>query len=133
MTGAEARQAALGLSLPPARIETESTTNLNDNAGSSDACVCGVLEVSAKTGENVDKLFSQMAIEVLRLRWLNQQRRDESANMLVRARLGDQKKSPPRAAAPASPEKLRAVDRKPSKRSSFWGKVSTPFLRKQAV
>jgi GTPase SAR1 family protein len=43
---------------------------------------CAFLEVSAKTGDNVDKIFAVAGREVLKSRWLNQQRREEAERML---------------------------------------------------
>ncbi|KAI2467031.1 P-loop containing nucleoside triphosphate hydrolase protein [Annulohypoxylon bovei var. microspora] len=38
---------------------------------------CAFAETSAKTGENIDKVFTQLAKEVLKLRWLNHQQREQ--------------------------------------------------------
>ncbi|KAI1773551.1 P-loop containing nucleoside triphosphate hydrolase protein [Hypoxylon cercidicola] len=42
---------------------------------------CAFLETSAKTGENVDKLFPQLGEEVLKLRWLSYQEREHAERL----------------------------------------------------
>jgi GTPase SAR1 family protein len=42
----------------------------------------GFLETSAKMGDNIDKVFPQLGREVLKLRWLLQQRREQSARQV---------------------------------------------------
>ncbi|XXH03681.1 isocitrate lyase 1 [Hypoxylon texense] len=42
---------------------------------------CVFLEASAKTGENIDKLFPRLGEEVLKLRWLNYQRREQAERL----------------------------------------------------
>ncbi|KAI1207196.1 P-loop containing nucleoside triphosphate hydrolase protein [Annulohypoxylon truncatum] len=38
---------------------------------------CTFAETSAKTGENIDEMFTQLGKEALKLRWLNRQRREQ--------------------------------------------------------
>ncbi|KAI0387100.1 P-loop containing nucleoside triphosphate hydrolase protein [Hypomontagnella monticulosa] len=44
---------------------------------------CMFLETSANTGENIDKLFPQLGDEVLKLRWLNYQRRAQTEKFSI--------------------------------------------------
>lgn len=39
---------------------------------------CTFLETSAKTGENIDKIFPQLGEEVLKLRWLHYQQKEQA-------------------------------------------------------
>ncbi|KAI1758578.1 P-loop containing nucleoside triphosphate hydrolase protein [Hypoxylon sp. FL1150] len=42
---------------------------------------CVFLETSAKTGENINKLFPRLGEEVLKLRWLNYQQREQAEKL----------------------------------------------------
>ena len=44
---------------------------------------CTYIETSAKTGENIDEVFTQLGREVLKLRWLSRQQREESERPLT--------------------------------------------------
>lgn len=80
-------------------------------AGSS----CAFIEVSAKTGDNVDKIFPSLGREVMKLKRLNQQRRDHAEKM---ARLAQLKKPVP---VPVSQHK---------RRMGLWKSLTTPFFRR---
>ncbi|KAI1105130.1 P-loop containing nucleoside triphosphate hydrolase protein [Jackrogersella minutella] len=62
---------------------------------------CTFLETSAKTGENIDKLFPQLGKDVLRLRWLNRQREGEDER-------------------PSTDVQRDSIDLTPSKRVGRW-------------
>lgn len=75
---------------------------------------CVFLETSAKTGENVSKLFPRLGEEVLKLRWLNHQRR-EQAEKLSAVTLEED-----------------AVDKaSPIKRLAKWKSWAQPWLRRR--
>lgn len=44
---------------------------------------CSFLETSAKRGENVDRVFPQLGKDVLKLRWLMRQRKEEEERLAV--------------------------------------------------
>ncbi|KAI0012301.1 P-loop containing nucleoside triphosphate hydrolase protein [Xylariaceae sp. FL0662B] len=50
---------------------------------------CAFLETSAKTGHNVHRLFPLLAKEVLELRWVTQQRREEAERLAAAADAGN--------------------------------------------
>ncbi|OTB09164.1 hypothetical protein M426DRAFT_7181 [Hypoxylon sp. CI-4A] len=74
---------------------------------------CMYLETSAKTGENVDILFPQLAEEVLKLRWLNYQQREEAGRSSADAQEG-------------------FVDASPSKRLARWKSWARPWFQRKA-
>ncbi|KAI2778391.1 P-loop containing nucleoside triphosphate hydrolase protein [Daldinia loculata] len=47
---------------------------------------CAFLETSAKSGDNIDRIFPQLGREVLKLRWLSHQRREEAERLSIDAR-----------------------------------------------
>jgi GTPase SAR1 family protein len=73
---------------------------------------CAFVEVSAKTGDNVDKVFPSLAREVMKLKRLNQQRR-EQAERLARS---------------AQVQKTAPV--LPVKRRGLWKSLTTPFFKR---
>jgi GTPase SAR1 family protein len=74
---------------------------------------CAFIEVSAKTGDNVDKIFPAMAREVMKLKRLNQQRREQAERM---TRLTELQSS-----APPSPLK---------RKRGLWKSLTTPFFKR---
>ena len=44
---------------------------------------CSFLETSARRGENVDKVFPQLGKDVLKIRWLARQRREEEERLVA--------------------------------------------------
>lgn len=77
---------------------------------------CGFVEVSAKTGDNVDKIFPQVGRDILKLKKLNQQRR-EQAERLARER-----------------QEQRQTGTAPMrKKAGLWRMISTPFFRRQTA
>ncbi|KAI0881736.1 P-loop containing nucleoside triphosphate hydrolase protein [Annulohypoxylon maeteangense] len=44
---------------------------------------CTFVETSAKMGENIDRMFTQLGREVLKLRWLNRQRREQVGRISI--------------------------------------------------
>lgn len=73
---------------------------------------CAFTEVSAKTGENVGNVFPLLGKEVLRLKWLGQQRfeQDRMAKMLSQGKK-----------APTLPGK---------RKMGLWKSLTTPFFRR---
>ncbi|KAI1468111.1 P-loop containing nucleoside triphosphate hydrolase protein [Daldinia caldariorum] len=47
---------------------------------------CAFLETSAKTGDNVNRIFPQLGREVLKLKWLNHQRKEEAERLSIDAK-----------------------------------------------
>lgn len=66
------------------------------------------VEVSAKTGENVERVFAELGRDVLKIKWLNQQRREQAERLRVQK------------AAPAAHKR----------RLGFWKTLTTPFFRR---
>lgn len=85
-------------------------------AGANSAA-CAFLEVSAKSGDNIEKLFPQVAREVLKLKWLTKQRREQAEKAALERQAAHQ-------AARAEPMK---------KKLGLWKVLSTPFLRRQSA
>ncbi|KAB5572617.1 P-loop containing nucleoside triphosphate hydrolase protein [Coniochaeta sp. 2T2.1] len=75
--------------------------------------ICAFLEVSAKTGDNVDKVFPSLAMEVMKLKRLNQQRREQAERVAKLAQME-------RRMAPVSPVKRRGL----------WKSLTTPFFKR---
>lgn len=73
---------------------------------------CAFVEVSAKTGDNVDKVFPAIAGEVVRIKRLGQQRRELAERMARLEKVGE--------AAPVSPMKRRGL----------WRVLTTPFFKR---
>lgn len=73
---------------------------------------CAFVEVSAKTGDNVDKVFPSLAREIVKLRRLGEQRREQAERA---ARLAQMQ-----VAAPVSPLKRRGL----------WRSLTTPFFKR---
>jgi GTPase SAR1 family protein len=69
---------------------------------------CAFMEVSAKSGDNIGAIFQQVGREILKLKWINQQRK-EQAEDLIRLR--------------SSPKSL-------PKRMGIWKRISRPFSRR---
>ena len=78
---------------------------------------CAFLEVSAKTGDNVDKIFPAVAREIMRLKRLSQQRREQAE------RQARQQQAERAAAAAAAAGTVR-------KKLGLWKILSTPFFRR---
>jgi GTPase SAR1 family protein len=126
---AEGRKAAMVLSRAAAAggvhtihgrmVLSTSTVNVVADANSPGAPAgavetgCAFLEVSAKTGENVDNIFTHMARDVIRLRLLNQQRREEAERMM---RMRQGLKTPGAETA--------------KRRLGFWKTLTTPFFKR---
>ncbi|KAI1372042.1 P-loop containing nucleoside triphosphate hydrolase protein [Hypoxylon crocopeplum] len=72
---------------------------------------CTFLETSAKTGDNIDKLFPQLGKEVLELRWIERQRRDHVERREAAAQ--------------------HAVDFSPVKRVARWRSWTRPWLQRR--
>jgi len=73
---------------------------------------CAFIEVSAKTGDNVDKVFPLMAREIMKLKRLRQQRREQTER---EARLVQVQQTPPMT---------------PLKRTGLWKSLTAPFFRR---
>lgn len=71
---------------------------------------CSFVEVSAKTGDNVNYIFPQVGREILKLKWLNQQRKDHAENMM----------------------RMRQAAPKPTQKQhkGVWWRISHPFSRR---
>ncbi|KAK1751233.1 P-loop containing nucleoside triphosphate hydrolase protein [Echria macrotheca] len=80
---------------------------------------CPFLEVSAKTGENVDKIFPQIGREILRLKKLGQQRRELAERLARQQQL----------VVAQQQHHVQPVRRK----LGFWRMLSTPFSRRQTA
>ena len=80
---------------------------------------CSFMEVSAKTGENVANVFPVLGKEVLRLKWLGQQRveQDRAEKILKQGRL--EKKSRQNGPVPLK------------RKMGLWKSLTTPFFRRQ--
>jgi GTPase SAR1 family protein len=74
--------------------------------------ICAFIEVSAKTGANVDKVFPTLAREIVKLKRLNQQRRERAERMAMLVQMPK--------TAPVSPMKSRGV----------WKSLITPFFKR---
>ncbi|OIW23689.1 P-loop containing nucleoside triphosphate hydrolase protein [Coniochaeta ligniaria NRRL 30616] len=74
--------------------------------------ICAFVEVSAKTGDNVDKVFPSLAREVMKLKRLGQQRREQAERVARLAQL--------QVTAPVSPLKRRGL----------WKSLMTPFFKR---
>ncbi|KAI2627415.1 hypothetical protein GGS26DRAFT_561701 [Hypomontagnella submonticulosa] len=72
---------------------------------------CMFLETSVITGENVDKLFPQLGEEVLKLRWLNYQRREQAESV--------------------SDEQQRSIDDSSTKRIARWKAWTRPWFQRE--
>jgi len=70
------------------------------------------VEVSAKTGDNVDKVFPSLAREIMKLKRLNLQRKEQAERMASLAQV--------QKAAPVSPLKRRGL----------WKSLTTPFFKR---
>ncbi|KAK3360099.1 P-loop containing nucleoside triphosphate hydrolase protein [Lasiosphaeria hispida] len=77
---------------------------------------CAFLEVSAKTGDNIDKVFPQMGREILRIKKLNEQRREQAERLARQAAAAQQ----------AAQEPMK-------KKLGLWRMISTPFFRRQTA
>ncbi|KAK0719669.1 P-loop containing nucleoside triphosphate hydrolase protein [Lasiosphaeris hirsuta] len=77
---------------------------------------CAFLEVSAKTGDNIDKVFPQMGREILRIKRLNEQRREQAERLARQAAAAQQ----------AAQEPMK-------KKMGLWRMISTPFFRRQTT
>ncbi len=66
------------------------------------------IEVSAKSGENIDRIFAELGKDVLKIKWLNQQRREHAE------RLKSQRLMPPTN----------------KRRLGFWKTLTTPFFKR---
>ncbi|KAJ9165369.1 p-loop containing nucleoside triphosphate hydrolase protein [Coniochaeta hoffmannii] len=74
--------------------------------------ICAFVEVSAKTGDNVDKVFPSLAREIMKLKRLNLQRKEQAERMASLAQV--------QKAAPVSPLKRRGL----------WKSLTTPFFKR---
>lgn len=76
---------------------------------------CSFMEASAEGGENIRAIFPLLGREVLKLRWINQQRREQAERRLRLASGMVQ-------TAPATPTAKR--------RLGIWKTLTTPFFRR---
>ncbi|KAI1091909.1 P-loop containing nucleoside triphosphate hydrolase protein [Rostrohypoxylon terebratum] len=74
---------------------------------------CAFAEASAKTGENIDKIFTELGKEALKLRWLNRQQRDQAE----RASIDTHECS---------------IDLSPLKRVARWRSWARPWFQRKA-
>jgi GTPase SAR1 family protein len=74
--------------------------------------ICAFVEVSAKTGDNVDKVFPSLAREIMKLKRLNQQKRELAERMAGLAQV------------------QKTVPSPPIKRRGLWKSLTTPFFRR---
>lgn len=80
------------------------------------AAGCPFLEVSAKSGDNIDKIFPQMGREILKLKNLAQQQREQAERVAKQQQM-----------------MISSQMSKPGKRKGggLWRMLSTPFFRRQ--
>jgi GTPase SAR1 family protein len=79
------------------------------------ASTCAFVEVSAKTGDNIDKVFPSLAREIMKLKRLKQQRR-EQAERVAKVEQVPQ-------LAPVPPIEI--------KRKGLWKSLITPFIQRR--
>lgn len=92
-----------------AALRTPGQASVTGGAG------CAFLEVSAKNGENIDKVFPAVGKEILRLKRLNQQRREQAERVERQKQL-------------VSDGQGQGVGKK---KLGLWKMLSTPFFRRQ--
>ncbi|KAI0842479.1 P-loop containing nucleoside triphosphate hydrolase protein [Hypoxylon sp. FL0890] len=73
---------------------------------------CTFIETSAKTGENVDEVFTQLGREVLKLRWLSRQEREEIER-------------------PSTEVQRSSLDAEPARRLARWRSWARPWFRRR--
>ncbi|KAK3325445.1 P-loop containing nucleoside triphosphate hydrolase protein [Apodospora peruviana] len=92
---------------------------------------CPFVEVSAKTGDNIDVIFPRLARDILKLKWLSQQqqqrtelaeRRHQQLLTLDREQINNNK-------LPGGSPK--SGSNKNGGRKGFWKALTTPFLKRQ--
>jgi GTPase SAR1 family protein len=71
---------------------------------------CAFMEVSAKTGDNIGSIFPHVGREILKLKWINQQRKEQAENVV--------NKLPP------------PINVSPKHRGGIWKRIRRPFSRR---
>ncbi|KAI0108401.1 P-loop containing nucleoside triphosphate hydrolase protein [Daldinia grandis] len=74
---------------------------------------CAFLETSAKSGDNIDRIFPQLGREVLKLKWLSHQRREEAERLSIDAR-------------------QRSIDVSSAKGITRWRSWTRPWFQRRA-
>jgi GTPase SAR1 family protein len=74
---------------------------------------CAFMEVSAKNGDGIPNIFPQVCTEILKLKWINQQRKDQAEQAI----------------------KLRQQEAVmvPKRRKGLWKRLSPPWFRRQVA
>ncbi|KAK3945916.1 P-loop containing nucleoside triphosphate hydrolase protein [Diplogelasinospora grovesii] len=87
---------------------------------------CQFIEVSARTGENVNSIFPTIGREVLRLKRLNQQRREEMERVLMMRRLQQRQGSTSATTTLSSGGVVK------KRGGGLWKTLTNPFMKRQA-